>query len=367
MKTFLKVKGQLCLAWVRQQAGRLVKAAVAFWQKPYGPRVVVCSMAALLLLGCALPFAAAGQTYLIRADGKQIVVSTNQKDAKALLALAGLSLGKNDLLEKTGENQYALLRAYTVAVQVDGETKNITLAKGDVEDVLRLAKVELSAKDQVSQTLDTPTGPKMEIIVSRVDYQERVVKEPIAYGTTTTYSYALGVGQTQVVKMGQKGEKQLVYKDKVVDGKIVSSQLIKETVTKQPQNQVVQAGKSPRQPLSLITPPDDFALNANGVPTKYIKVIRGGKATAYSARAGSLTASGRRAYQGTVAVNPKIIPYGTPLYIVSSDGKHVYGYAIAADTGTALMQGRIAVDLFFNTYEDSCRWGAKKVDIYVLG
>ncbi len=61
-----------------------------------------------------------------------------------------------------------------------------------------------------------------------------------------------------------------------------------------------------------------------------------------------------------------MIPYGTHLYITSADGKHVYGYAIAADTGTALRDGIIDVDLFFNTYEGSCRWGKKKVNIYVL-
>lgn len=36
---------------------------------------------------------------------------------------------------------------------------------------------------------------------------------------------------------------------------------------------------------------------------------------------------------GHIAVNPKQFPYGTELYIVSLDGKFVYGYCMAADTG----------------------------------
>ena len=36
---------------------------------------------------------------------------------------------------------------------------------------------------------------------------------------------------------------------------------------------------------------------------------------------------------GNVAVDPRIIPYGSKLFIMSADGKYVYGYGIACDTG----------------------------------
>ena len=51
---------------------------------------------------------------------------------------------------------------------------------------------------------------------------------------------------------------------------------------------------------------------------------------------------------------------------MSTDGKHVYGYAIAADTGAALMDGRIMVDLFVDSYQSACNWGIHQVNIYVL-
>ena len=60
-------------------------------------------------------------------------------------------------------------------------------------------------------------------------------------------------------------------------------------------------------------------------------------AVAYSARPGAGTASGRKAIPGHIAVNPNVIPYGTKLYITTPDNKVVYGYAVAADTGTALV------------------------------
>lgn len=95
-----------------------------------------------------------------------------------------------------------------------------------------------------------------------------------------------------------------------------------------------------------------------------------GSATAYSndrGQAGKYTASGRLAAVGVVAVNPNIIPYGTELYITSADGSWVYGYAVAGDTGGALMSGRCIVDLFFATYEESCEFGRRNMNVYVIG
>ena len=78
------------------------------------------------------------------------------------------------------------------------------------------------------------------------------------------------------------------------------------------------------------------------------------------------SASGRRADVGHVAVNPNVIPYGSKLYITSADGSFVYGYAIAADTGTGLMNGVVDIDLFYETYLESCLNGVRYLNVYVL-
>ena len=69
---------------------------------------------------------------------------------------------------------------------------------------------------------------------------------------------------------------------------------------------------------------------------------------------------------GTVAVDPDVIPYGTKLYITSTDGKFVYGYAVATDTGIAVQKGEILVDLFYETYAESVINGAIQVNVYVV-
>ena len=68
-----------------------------------------------------------------------------------------------------------------------------------------------------------------------------------------------------------------------------------------------------------------------------------------------------------VAVDPRVIPYGTEWYIVSADGSYVYGYAIAGDTGGACRSGKVIADVFLDTYDACTRYGRRNMNVYVLG
>lgn len=72
-----------------------------------------------------------------------------------------------------------------------------------------------------------------------------------------------------------------------------------------------------------------------------------------------LTATGIKAGRGIAAVDPRIIPLGTRLYIPG------YGYALAADIGGAIKGDRI--DLCYNTYYHAIDFGVKTVKVYILG
>jgi peptidoglycan hydrolase CwlO-like protein/3D (Asp-Asp-Asp) domain-containing protein len=84
-------------------------------------------------------------------------------------------------------------------------------------------------------------------------------------------------------------------------------------------------------------------------------------ATAYSG--GGLTAMGIKVVRdpnglSTIAVDPRVIPLGTKVYIPG------YGYAIAADTGGAIKGHKI--DLYLNTVEECYRWGIRPVTLHVV-
>lgn len=69
------------------------------------------------------------------------------------------------------------------------------------------------------------------------------------------------------------------------------------------------------------------------------------------------TATGTRPRPGVVAVNPKIIPYGTIMYIEG------YGWGIAEDTGGAIRRRTDLIDLFFYTHDEAHAWGRRTVKV----
>ena len=114
-------------------------------------------------------------------------------------------------------------------------------------------------------------------------------------------------------------------------------------------------------PVSPLTGPD----GTTNMPSAYSRVLTG-RATGYSSKGGK-GSSGLGLGYGTVAVDPSVIPYGTLLYIESTDGKFVYGYALATDTGTAMREGHALVDLYYETYAESVANGVFQVNVYVVG
>lgn len=95
--------------------------------------------------------------------------------------------------------------------------------------------------------------------------------------------------------------------------------------------------------------------------TKCLTVL----ATAYCAckrccgrRANGYTSTGMRARYGIVAVDPRVIPLYSRLFIPG------YGYAVAGDTGSAIKGMRI--DLFFPSHQKARAFGKRRVKVYIL-
>ena len=309
---------------------------------------------------------------------------TNEKFAGTVadfLSAKGVVLSEDILVnlpEKTvlqNSMNVKLQTAYNVSLTADGATTELKTGDGTVSDAVAKAGVTLGENDEVSPSLETELYDGIQITVYRVEYVERTAQEAIKYTTQTVKSDELYLGNSRVTQKGVNGSKTVVYSDKIVDGQLASSSVVSETVTKEAVPQIKKVGtkekpavtvaalKNGGTPISERTPPSSLTLE-NGVPTSYKRVVTG-KAAAYSASAGAKTASGRTVKPGYIAVDPNQFPYGTELYIVSTDGI-VYGYCIAADTGGFVKKGKFTVDLFMNTTAQCRQWGARDVIIYVL-
>lgn len=264
--------------------------------------------------------------------------------------------------------------AYHVTVTADGQTTELLIGDGTVRDALEQAGVTLGADDETSPALDEALYDSLNIQVSRVTYTERTVTEDVAYPVETQRSASMYKGESKVTQKGENGSRTVTYRDKLVNGEVVSSEELAVTVHKEAIAQITVVGtkqkpvsisslKNSGKAISELQPPASLQI-VNGAPTSYSKIITG-KAAAYTDHPGAKTASGRTVKAGYIAVNPKQIPYGTELWIVSTDGI-VYGYAIAADTGGFVKKGKFTVDLFMNSESECVQWGARDVVIYVL-
>ena len=149
---------------------------------------------------------------------------------------------------------------------------------------------------------------------------------------------------------------------------MVETEEISSTVVKEPVNEVLLVGTREVE----TAPSYGAASTSGGVLVEHegnqiaYTAVYTGSATAYTAPAGSFTATGRPAQYGNVAVNPDLIPYGSRLYICSPDGSYVYGYAVAADTGGALMSGSALVDVYFDTLSECYGFGRRTLSVYIL-
>lgn len=192
-----------------------------------------------------------------------------------------------------------------------------------------------------------------------VSYREVTEVEEIAFNTIKKATLSMAAGDTKVVREGKTGEKSVTYKVKYENGVEVSRESVSESVIKAPVDKIVEYGDT--------TAPENTSSEKAAFSYKYYIDC---KATAYDLSAeenggyAGQTATGVPLDKGVIAVDPRVIPLGTRVYIEAIDGSWSYGYAVAADTGGAIKGKR--VDLCYRTRSECIQFGVRPCRVYVL-
>ena len=305
---------------------------------------------------------------------KTVTVSGTVGDA---IKKAGIKLKDGDKVTPgknvpvSEDTKVEIQRAFTVTLICDGRKQKIRTTACTVEEFLLTAGIRLGEEDIVTMKLSKKLTKDAKVQVKRVTYKQIKKSEAIPFGTEVEYDDSMYEEQYKIKRKGKEGTKVNYYKGKYIDGECVSKELIKTEVKKEPESKIVVWGSRPslyggnvaKRVISELTPPYRIDMDENNRPIKYKKKIVG-KATAYCT--GTVTSTGRRAQPGVVAVDPREIPYGSKLYIVSSDNRYVYGYAIAGDTGGFIHNSTTVVDLYIRGYDACKQFGRRTVEIYVL-
>lgn len=299
-------------------------------------------------------------TITINNCGEEQTISLAKGTVEEALNRTGITLAENQSVTPslntviTGDMNIYVYNSKNIKLTTNGTEMTVKAPEGTVENALNILGYEITDDDILSVDKNAQIEDDMKITLKKVTYVDEKSTKKISYKTVEKDSDDIMTGESEVSQKGVDGEKEVTKRCKYIDGKYDSTKVIDEKVTKEPVDKIVLNGTK-----------RGTTTDSSGAPVSYSYMVSG-SGTAYTAAPGALTATGVPVYEGGVAVNPAIIPYGSKLYIEAADGSHVYGYATAVDTGGALMDGSAIVDLFYFSYDDCVSFGRRDVNVYVL-
>jgi len=211
----------------------------------------------------------------------------------------------------------------------------------------------------------------MHLQIDSVVTRQETYTATIPHETIRCADASLPVDCSQVLIPGQDGELLCTADVTYRNGKETSRQVRQETMTIAPVTEVIGYGtdtadrEAPAQDMPVIH--DGYIIMPTGEILTYYKTDNV-TATGYThtdAGCDMITSTGTTVHYGTAAVDPRFIPYGTRMLIVSHDGQRYYGIATAEDCGGAIKRDRM--DLYFSTYQECIEFGKRRCTIYFLG
>ena len=231
-----------------------------------------------------------------------------------------------------------------VRIRRFGTAQEVVTHQVTVADVLKDMKVNMEGRSSYPPPETKITDGMVIHVLGRKSFVSHEEVE-VPYQTQVVDDPELAFGTKQVATAGVKGKDIVTYENITRVGHEQKIELDRRHVIA-PVNEIVRQGVA----QSVLTP-DGYV--------RYKKIIYG-EATAYTWGGGASghTSVGLWPKRGIVAVDPRVIPYYTKLFIPG------YGMAIAGDTGGAIVGTRI--DLFMDTLSECFQWGRRDVEIYVL-
>ncbi len=343
----------------------------------------------MLILFVILMFCAVTTGAVVDATAKKVTVNevnefTGKNDTQTIrtrvdsvgqfIEMNNIVLGEYDTI--SAEAVHAVKDGMTITIRrgipVTVETAEGTAIRTVTYKTAAAAAMELGYAEGGFETVpegDAEFGSNLRIM--KITYEDLTFEEQIPFEEEIIYDDTMVKGQTRIVTPGVYGIKSTVFRVKYRDGVEEYGVKTSETVTQQPSKQVVAHGTQDRAVDVKAT--KGFAtagsLSSRGVMRYKQKLTM--NATAYDTSPGqnggyARTAIGLVPDMGVVAVDPKVIPLGSRLYIESTDDGQswVYGYAIAGDTGGAIKGNKI--DLCYKTNSECRAFGRRQATVYVL-
>ena len=323
----------------------------------------------LLVLLLAQPVFAKN-TYVITDGDRVFTYTTSATDPLQILGEAGLELDENDTYTTQpgiGGQEITVRRSQTININYYGEEMTATSHGETVEALLNRLNLSLGENDTVSWPLSDETYDGMHLRVENVIHQEQTYTTTLAHSTSYYQDPSLPAGTEVIVVEGSDGELLCTANVTYINGREVSRTVLTENLIRNSVEEVVALGTglaaAPASDAHMPIITDDLIILPDGEVLSYVGSTTCG-ATAYYNQ--GITATGTVAQYGVVAVDPRFIPHGTRMFIITNDGDYVYGIAAAEDAGDSNIVGR-RIDLWFPTRDECIQFGYRECTVYFLG
>ena len=371
--------------------------------------IITASVCAFCICISALIFAGvfdgSVKTVSINDSGRTLHLSTRARTVGDLFTSFDIPLNDGDVLNvaKTdplkNDTEIVIRRALPLTIIHAGEKTEVHMLAGTVEEAISRANIQLDASDEVYPVKDSFISSGMSINIVDVETSVITEEEPIYYKELTKNDSSLEKGKTVLKTKGENGVQKNTIEITYKNGVEYSRKTIKEEVIKEAVNEVKLIGtyvkpapeskktsKPSSKPSSSPSSGGKYKTNSEGkcieVPSTntlhsgswsqhkaapepdesiIAKTIIMNRITAYT-HTGHHCSTGVWPHIGTIACNPKQIPYGTKMYVPG------YGYGRIEDTGSNKHAADYyCCDLFLDTKSECYKWGSKKnVKVYIL-
>ena len=268
-----------------------------------------------------------------------------------------LSVSPEEAVQSGIVNELEIQRNILVRVRVDSKMTEMIVPEGySVADVIAEIGNE---SDKVTYLYDGNRRIKLECseeikLKTRKEKQYSTL-DKIPYEVKYVETEELDMGVERVKTAGAEGTVEIVTNVVFIGDKKDSEEIVSENIVKEAVSEVIEkgTGRTIETDIGTLRIAKEILMEATAYTAGYECTGKRPGDPYYG-----ITATGMKVRPGVVAIDPRVIPYGTKLYVEG------YGEAIAADTGSAIKGNKI--DLYHEELSEAYKFGRRNLKVYVL-
>jgi 3D (Asp-Asp-Asp) domain-containing protein len=295
-------------------------------------------------------------------DGIRDAVETRASTVEALLAERGIIRRPEDTVSSapdsalTDSSTLVYRQAVPVSLVVDGVATTVLTSAATVGEMLASRRLTVGSHDRLTPAPGVPIASGEIVKLTRVTSWIEHIRTSIAPPVARKYDLSLAAGKRRVVDAGAPGTRETTIAVLQPNPARAPKHLfLAARLLRLPRTKIIAEGIGDAATLAQIA--QRGFVGTVRLADAALKMVATAYTSACSGCSG-MTATGRPAGRGVVAVDPRVIPLGSQLFIPG------YGRALAGDTGSEIRGNRI--DLGFASHRAAMTFGRRAIVVYVL-